>query len=366
MKEAEPAAAAPSAEESRFPCPGCGAALHWDPDSGGLRCPFCGAGRKVESDPDATIEERALDEALLAAKHDREDPRRVRRVDCRSCGAVVEVPPTEKAGRCAWCGSSRIIEEEESSPRIVPQAVLPFAVDADDAAARFRKWIRSLWFRPNALRDRSTMADLRGVLVPFWTFDASASSEWTALAGYHYYVAVQVGKQTVMQQRTRWVPAAGRRRDMHDDVLVCAGRGLNGKLLHRILPFPLQSLRPYRPEYLAGWAAEAYAIDAREGWSTAEKRIREEQRARCAGDVPGDTHSGLSVDTVLTGRTYKHVLLPVWVASYRFRDRTWTFLVNGATGEIHGDAPFSWIKITLFVLAILAVLAGIALAVEAS
>ena len=244
--------------------------------------------------------------------------------------------------------------------RLTPRDMGPL-VDRVAAEGLFRRWIRSLWFRPNALRGAHALAEMRGLLVPYWTFDARAESSWTAMAGYHYYVTVGTGKNRTTVRRTRWEPAAGRRRDFHDDLLVCASRGLDGGLAAKIEPFDLAGLVPFRREYLAGWAAEAYGVDVREAWGRAEEAIRAAQEERCAGDVPGDTRSDLAVSTTLSGRKYRLALLPVWVSAYRYRGKAFRFLVNGQTGEVQGEAPLSWVKIGLLVLGIAAAVAAILL-----
>ncbi|MCK6480594.1 MAG: primosomal protein N' (replication factor Y) - superfamily II helicase [Planctomycetes bacterium] len=343
------------AAAERFPCPKCGAGLAYDPAVRGLRCPFCGETRTI--DAGGKVLEKDLREALEAAALARGGPAAPageRRATCESCGAEVLVPPTERAGRCAYCGSPKVLEEDaRDRGRIAPQCLVPFAVDRVKAETLFRAWVRSLWFRPNALKRAHALGEMRGVLVPFWTFDATAESRWTAMAGHHYYVTVGSGKNRRTVRQTRWVPASGARRDRWDDLLVCASRGLDPGLLARIEPFELSALVPFRTEYLAGWSAEAYAVDVKEAWGTGERRIREGQQSRCAGDVPGDTHRDLSVNTTLSELRYRHALLPVWVAAYSFRGKVFRFLVNGQTGEVQGEAPWSWVKITLLVLGIL-------------
>ncbi|MCX7630994.1 MAG: hypothetical protein N2038_12185, partial [Geminicoccaceae bacterium] len=42
---------------------------------------------------------------------------------------------------------------------------------------------------------------------------------------------------------------------------------------------------------------------------------------------------------------YKLVLLPVWLARFRFLGRDYRVLVNGRTGEVHGERPWSLVKI---------------------
>jgi DNA-directed RNA polymerase subunit RPC12/RpoP len=352
---------AKTASAVRFPCPSCGAGLAYDPKHRGLRCPFCGTERSIDASK-GQVAESDLASALSQAKDAHEcAPRDVRRVTCEACGASVEIPPNEKSGRCAYCGSTRIVEDAPDPTRICPSCLVPFAVDVDAAQDLFRKWIRTRWFRPNALRSRSSVTEMRGVMVPFWTYDAHAASSWTAEAGYYYWVTVGSGQNQRQERRTRWEPASGARDDDYDDVLVCASKGLDAKLLGEVEPFEMKALVPYRDEYLSGWTAETYAIDVQAGWAQAREIVVDEQHDRCAGDVPGDTHRSLDVHTRVDGRSYKHLLLPVWVSAYRYREKTYRFLINGQTGELHGQAPLSWVKIVLLVLVLAAIGGAIAL-----
>ena len=58
--------------------------------------------------------------------------------------------------------------------------------------------------------------------------------------------------------------------------------------------------------------------------------------------------------------TFKHVLLPVWVAAYKYRGQSYRFVVNGQTGKVQGERPWSWIKITLAVIAAAIVIGALA------
>jgi hypothetical protein len=80
-----------------------------------------------------------------------------------------------------------------------------------------------------------------------------------------------------------------------------------------------------------------------------------EQERNCARDVPGNTHRNLSVDNTFSALTFKHVLLPLWIAAYRYNNKVYRFLVNGQTGEVVGKAPWSIFKIALLVLALIAI-----------
>lgn len=337
--------------ESHSPrCATCGAPVAWDAERSVLACAYCGATRTPAVE--GRVEERPLD-ALRGKGYGV----RVHRIRCEGCGATLDFDPGVIASRCPFCASSQIAKIDGEG--LAPESVLPFSVPAPKAEAQFARWIRSLWFRPNDLKRLAKLRELRGVYLPFFTFDASAESDWRAEAGYHYwetesYSTTENGRTVVRTrqvQRTRWVPASGSRNDRHDDELVYASQGLPRELVRAIEPFRTGELLPWSPDFLAGWAAEEAAFGVEQGWAIGQQQLDAEQQRRCAGDVPGDTHRNLEVRTLFTDLSCKHALLPIYVCAYAYRDRIYRFLVNGQTGEVSGEAPWSWVKITLAVLA---------------
>ena len=56
---------------------------------------------------------------------------------------------------------------------------------------------------------------------------------------------------------------------------------------------------------------------------------------------------------------WKHILLPMWSVTYDFRGKSYAVLINGQSGRIAGRAPYSWLKITLAVIAGGLLLAGL-------
>jgi hypothetical protein len=159
-------------------------------------------------------------------------------------------------------------------------------------------------------------------------------------------------------QKVRWRPASGSRDDRYDELLVCGSRGLPPELTQKLEPFDTEALRRYDPSFLAGWRAEEYSVDLNAAWKLGVERMAQSQRTRCSGDVPGDTQRALSVVNRFSDEKFKHVLLPIWISVYRYQGKPYRFLVNGQTGEVTGQAPWSILKIALSctVLVLLALL----------
>jgi hypothetical protein len=112
-------------------------------------------------------------------------------------------------------------------------------------------------------------------------------------------------------------------------------------------PWDLKALDGYRPEFLSGFRAEGYQIQLDEGFEEAkrvmEAQIREDIRRDIGGDEQRIDHMTVRIDDV----TFKHILLPVWLAAYKYRGKSFRFVVNGQTGKVMGERPWSWVKITI-------------------
>ena len=343
----------------RFPCRGCGGQMHWAPERDALECPNCSLTQPVPRAQDEIIE-RPLEAGATAARGLGVEQRVSA---CRNCGARITFEGTATTHRCLYCGSSDILEQDANRNLIRPESLVPLEVGREPVKQHFRQWLHQLWFRPNALKKvRSFDAD--GIYVPYWTFDCGVHSDWSADAGYYYYeterVTVMVNGRREVQERqvrkVRWVPAWGERDDHHDDHPVPASASIPEHLARRLGRFESRGLTAYRPEYLAGWHAEEYQLDLSGGWQRARDDIAAIQRSRCASDVPGDTQRNLQVRNEFADVRWKHVLYPLWSLEYRFRGKVYKVLINGQTGAVAGDAPWSWVKITLAVLVVAAVI----------
>ncbi len=345
----------------KYHCPTCGADAHWNAAKQALVCPYCGTVSPAQLTTEGEIQEHDLVKALRSVPDDQRGYNTERvSVKCQSCQAISSFEPSRVAQNCDFCGSAQLVPYEQTKAVIRPESLLPFKLADTAVRDQIRQWYGNRWFAPSALKSRALTDTLKGAYLPYWTFDAKVHADWTAESGYYYYETEsytdsQGNRQTRQVQRIRWQWSSGSLNHFFDDNLVAGTKGTHPKLLEKIEPFPTKELIPYDAGYLAGWVVEQYQVDLTSAAQISRDEMDAQVRAMCARDVPGDTQRNLNVDATYSDLTFKHVLVPVWLVSYVYGRKSYQVLVNGQTGLIAGDRPYSFWKIFFLVLGIAAV-----------
>jgi ribosomal protein S27AE len=356
-----------------FPCTQCGASLTFAPSVGRLTCATCGTVNDLPA-VDATARAEALEELdyreALRRQAGDEPAIEQQVVDCPQCGAQTVFDPHVVAAHCAFCAAPMVSVTAHASRQIRPRGLVPFTLEPKAAQERFRRWIEGRWFAPNALKHTVKAADgVRGVYVPCWTFDAETESDYTGQRGIHRTVTVmQRNAEGRMVPVTRivtdWHFAAGRVRVDFDDETVLASHSVPKHLEGVLSGWDIGRLVPPSETYLAGFTVEAYQVGLEPAFAEAQQRFASAIDAAVRRDIGGDQQRVLSVTTRYGRVHFKHVLLPVWIASYRFGGKVYAVVVNGQTGVVQGDRPWSAWKIAGAVLAALIVAAVVAVVMQ--
>jgi predicted RNA-binding Zn-ribbon protein involved in translation (DUF1610 family) len=347
-----------------FPCESCGADLTFNIGVQSLKCPYCGFEKNIETDPESEITEQDFGAMLhrIAERRsaDVADEQGFSEVQCLSCAATVRFTGTLTSSECAYCGVPLQLDNVHDAPNRVPvDGVLPFLIKRDLAHTNLGEWVRSRWFAPNDFKKRGVQGRFSGVYLPYWTFDTLTANRYSGMRGQHYWVTVGSGKNRRRVRRTRWYPASGAFQRFFDDVLVVAAKGLPEKRILDLEPWPLKKCIPFNQQVLAGFLAQTYDVPLDKGFVGAKLRIDQAIEAEVRRRIGGDVQRIHSIQTQHDAITYKHLLLPVWMLGYKYREKPYQVVVNAGTGEVQGDRPYSWIKITLAVLAGAAAIAGI-------
>ena len=353
------------------PCAQCGAKLDFAPGTTALKCPYCGFEMQIKKSETQILE---LDyRTYLEQAGQEKESHEQQRVKCEKCGAETTMPADTTAGICPFCGANMVFSGSVSR-LIKPEGLLPFKVSQKDAFEDFRKWIRKLWFAPNKLKQYAqSEGKLAGVYVPFWTYDSDTTTAYTGERGDHYYTTEtyteeengRTVERTREVQHTRWTRVSGTVSNNFDDILILASKSLPRNYTDRLQPWDLANLVPYSNDYLSGFRAESYQVSLPQGFEEAKAVMAAAIESSIRQDIGGDEQRIDSARTEYGNITFKHILLPVWLSAYRFRDKIYRILINARTGEVQGERPFSAWKIAGAVLLGLVII-GILILIKSS
>ena len=357
------------AGQHHFPCIQCGSQLDYQPGSLEMECAHCGNRHQIQILNEPVLE---IDYYQTLAFLPISKPKATRlSVQCEACGASTDFSEDIHADECPFCGTKLVLDVSESRS-IEPKSLLPFAITADEAKTYYKKWLKRLWFAPNKLkRFAKQERQLNGIYVPYWTFDCAAHTEYSGERGDVYYVRQRVRVKTnngwVTREQSvpkiRWSRARGRVNNHFDDTLVYASDTLSPKVANELEPWDLNSLRPYQTEFLSGFRSELYQTELDDGFKIAQKRIHPAIVTSVRRDIGGDQQRIRKLQTQYEKVSFKHLLLPYWIAGFRFHGKTYQFVVNGRSGEVQGDRPWSYIKIAfslILALVLIVILLSIA------
>ncbi len=346
--------------------------LVFAPGTRSLVCEFCGEANQIDTQYEE-IHEYDLHQTLIELANAPSSPTSSL-IHCDNCSANFKFEKNFHAGECPFCGSA-IVTQTAKSKTIKPRSLLPFQIDEDQAKKLFQRWIKGLWFAPNKVK-RFARSDsgLAGVYLPFWTFDSYTVTQYTGMRGVTYYVTrrvsyVQNGRTVSRLKRVpkiRWTPVRGTVSRFFDDVLVGASRSLPRQLLERLEPWDLYNLIPYDEKYLSGLKSEYYQVELDEGFDRAKQIMEGIIYQDIAYDIGGDHQRIHRQQTRHSENTFKHCLLPVWSAAFHYRNKSYRFVVNGRTGLVQGERPYSFWKIGFAVFFTVLALIGLFLVLDQS
>lgn len=353
-----------------YPCPQCGAQTSLKPGTDSLGCDHCGAVVPIDAGG-KVIREHDFQAALAGTttKPANQMSQGAREFQCKVCGARAIV--TRQAERCAFCDAPMVVEMTTSEQTILPESLLPFVIDQKTATGKFQDWLKSRWFAPSDLTRRAKKDGMDGVYLPYWCYDSNTTTRYSGERGEYYYVSETYRDdkgetQTRQVRHTRWYPTSGTVQVNFDDVLVCGSQTLPRALLEKLEPWDLPELRAFDAGYLSGFVAERYKIGLEAGFVTAEARMVPKIRSAIESDIGGDDQRIGSMNVRHADVRFKHLLLPLWISSFRYKEKTYRFTVNARSGQVSGERPWSVAKIVLTVLAVIAVIAAIVVLAQGS
>jgi predicted RNA-binding Zn-ribbon protein involved in translation (DUF1610 family) len=338
--------------EHRTRCPSCGAGIAWAPGRQALHCRHCGYESEAQSGIDAGEGEFTA-EALQRGQQGWGGDARPE-MSCDSCGAILTLDPDHLATHCPFCASSHVVVHATARGQSLrPGRVLPFTVEQGAAAASAKEWLGSGWLRPPGTVEAARLDAFMGMYLPFWVFGAKMICAYEVEVGHDRWVTETRDGRTTRRRVTDWSWRSGEVVRVANDVVVRGTTRVAG--LERVGAYPVESLVPYTPDVLVGFAAHGYDVPLPEAWDRGRAVLRERAAAAAKGDAGGDRQRNFSAAVDLDDEHWHYALFPVWVSAYRTEgyDAPFVVLVNGVTGTVGGTRPVAWMRVYLATAALL-------------
>jgi DNA-directed RNA polymerase subunit RPC12/RpoP len=338
-----------------YKCPNCGATTRYNVNVGGIACDHCGHSVSLNSVPvgseaeDQEFTMETLEHAAQGWGGERKE------LHCNSCGANVSIEPGILSVTCPFCVSNHVNIRSAPIDILRPLFLIPFKIRPESASHQSVQWLGKGWFHPVALSATAIMHNFVGIYLPFWTFDTKIQAEWKAQVGYErqerYYDHSEKNWKTRTVIDWRW--QTGNKTILIDDYLACGSDRMSHAILEQVYPFNMKDLVEYKPDYLAGWQAHTYDIPLVDAWETAQKNLREDAKRACYDDIPSPHIRNFSMIADYKDETWRLILLPVYLSSYRFEDKVYQIMINGQTGAVAGQKPVAWWKVWLAITGLL-------------
>lgn len=335
-----------------FKCPNCGATTAYSVPDGGVRCEHCGYYEAPEREvvgkgaQEFEFEVETLEQAAHGWGTARKE------IQCQNCNARTSVPDTALTFTCPFCGSNKVIQREAPQNVLRPRFLVPFQVTVDGCRPIAREWLGSSWMTPGDLRRLASVADFTPVYLPFWTFDAESRASWRAEVGHTKTERYRSGGEWKTRTVTVWRWESGNVHRLFDDLPVPGTERLSNVLLDRIKTYNLGALVPYDPKYLAGLHAQAYDVSLEPAWEVARQQMRERTREACISQASTSQIRNFTMTLDFAEESWRYVLLPVYIAVYKYQGESYQVMINGQTGVIAGQRPVDWTKVWLAIGAV--------------
>jgi DNA-directed RNA polymerase subunit M/transcription elongation factor TFIIS len=336
-----------------FSCPSCGSYMVYKASTFNLECINCKATKAIDAKSYDFSGKRELVEVTISSE--------IRVVDCFGCGADIEFERFTLSQKCPYC-KTPLVTKPLNSPS--PNALIPFSITEKDARSIFKNWLGSLWFAPNELKklldfDHQFLASY----IPYFSFDASTHSHYSGYRGDAYYVTVNKrviidGREQIIQtqeRRVRWTPVEGAVSREFRDVLVDAKKELPPPV--KGLNFDTNLLVEFNPSFFSGYMGYEYNRTLSETLLDAKKYMKSVIYKDVIWDIGGDEQRVDFINTDYSQERFDIFLMPAFIGKFNYKNRDYSVIINGSSGEISGDRPYSYIKIFFAVASILLILA---------
>lgn len=340
-------------------CPNCGAPLAYAPGTEKVVCEYCGTEFDVKTVEALYAKKEAVAAAAQKAKEAKwdtakaggawteEEEAHLTAFRCSSCGAEIVCDENTMATECVYCGNPTLIPGRFEG-MLKPDFIIPFTKTKDDATAALKEFYKGKFLLPKEFTAQNRVEAIQPMYVPFWLFDSKVTAEgiFRGENDMVYDTPQAVITETSIYQCSRKGTMEFHR------IPVDGSKKMDDTYMESIEPFDYKALVPFNSAYLTGFLADKYDVTADDAVPRADRRVKKSAMEVLKGTVRGYMRCIPEEEALVKDEgSVSYAMAPVWILTTRYRDKVYTFMMNGQTGKVAGTLPYDRQK-SYFILGI--------------
>ena len=315
-------------EIKEYKCPSCGAPLVYDIGRESMSCKFCNNTYDldyVRSHFNEVTDEKLSDFDWVTRTKFVWEPYEVEKLEefeCSSCGGKIVTWSSTATARCPYCRHDVIVSSDfEGDMR--PDMVIPFKVAAEEFRKSYTDFITDLKFIPKYFKDETVLDNIAGFYVPVWSYSCSCTSSFS-MSDHLYKESIEVRDFPILANET----------NIRKDVF------------YSVWPFSFREADKFTASCLTGFYASRYNVGAENAMERTDPEIKHICSVRVASRAAMQYEAGdydpaylrySNKESKISDRELTYYLVPIWLLNIPYKNKTYTFAMNGQTGKMRVD-----------------------------
>ncbi len=324
-----------------YKCPCCDAGLTFHGGEQKLTCAYCENSfdldtvKAFNAAQTAPQTEEVQWEGEPAQAWEDQEQNHLRAFQCPSCGGEILCEETTAASFCPYCDNPTVLPSRLGGS-IRPDALIPFRKSKEDAKAAFLALCKGKPLLPKFFTQEQRLEKITGMYVPFWLYDCQGQFRGS-------YKATRVKTWSNQNYHMTKTDHFLLKRDAQAEFVGIPMDGsakMDDTFMESIEPYDYSELTPFDMAYLTGYLADKYDVSSEKGESRIKERVENALNAQIQGSILGySTVLPANRQLQVTHSKARYVLMPVWLLNTRYKDKVYTFAMNGQTGKMTGSFP---------------------------
>lgn len=323
----------------QYKCPGCGADMVFNAETGMLHCESCGRDENIENmkQENKVQSSGSYEDFISETSQNTYENDNAAQYQCKNCGAILITDKDTAATTCSFCDAPMILGDRLSGD-LAPSKVIPFSITKEQAEEAFRKWCGKGLLLPSSFKKANRVKSITGMYVPFWLFDVNASGE--VFAECTKVRSYTEGEYDVTE--TKYFDVYRNVDLYYNKIPADASEKMDDDMMDKLEPFDYGNLQDFNTPYLSGYVAEKYNYTDKELFPRIKKRTNNYSLDYVRSTTSQYSSTNIRQNNIAIRPTDVHyTLLPIWMFCYDHENAEHNFVMNGQTGKIVGKPPIS-------------------------